>query len=564
MSDRRAGAGWLAWVTGFLVALTLLAFARTLTGLSTDVFPDSQDAIFNLSVLEWGHRTLPGDLRAFWNPPYYYPLRLSLALSDHLIGIVPFYSLIRAFGGSRALGYNLLLLASFPVAGLATAWVLRRLGRSAAAAGFAGAAFAFAPWRLGQITHLQMLWVPGTLLALWSLDRLLARPGPGRAAGFLVTYAFAVTGGCYLAYQVHLPLAAILLVRFLRTRRRLLRPRAMAVLLLAASCALTLTLALFRPYLEVRHELGTARGPAEISRNGAASASWITPAPRTLLSHLVPGAWLRDEQSCFPGLLLGLSALIGAAAVAGRRAAPWRNFERALLWSAAIGWLLAWSPIYLTVARILPGMDGMRVPTRWMWLVLVGLTPLAARGLEILLAGRSARATSAGIALVSGLLMVETWPLDLPAGARYRLPESGAKSGYVAFLAAERAAGAVVVLPIGHERALETPRMLEAQDHRRPIVNGYSGYSPNPYRSVAARCRYPEAQIDGRCLTLLREIAVRHVVVEDARYRGSIAAAEVGSRFGSVVSPEAAAAVRLVWQDEQALVLEIGAGKRLD
>lgn len=539
-----------------LSGLTLLAFARVLPDLAHAVVREARDPLLVLTVLEWGRQTLPWDFAAFWNPPFFFPLRLALALSDHLTGLVPLYAALRALGAPAALAYNALLLASFPVAGLSVAYVLRRAGRGAVAAALAGAAFAFSPWRLAQLNHLQMLWIPGMALAIWSLDRLLARPDARRAALFLGAYALAVSGGSYLAYQVHLPLAAVALVRLARTRRRLVARRRWTLLVGVALLAGGLALALFWPYVEARRTLGLERPAREIETYGARPAGWLTPAPRTLLARLVPDDWPRHEQSLFPGLALVAGAALGAAAFARGRAPRPSCFERALFVSGAAALALMHAPVYLAAARLLPGLDGMRVPTRFALFVALALAALAARGFDRLCAVRSPARRRAGLAVAAALLLVETWPLAIPASERIAAPREAAEPPYVAFLAAHGEVRATAVLPAGRD-VPETYRMFAATRHRRPIANGYSGYAPQPLRRLVRRCRYPEARVDAVCIALLRELGVSHLVVEDRLYRGAIGAEALGPRFGSLVTSEVAPELRIVFSDAEALVMEI-------
>src|SRR5439155_9967904 len=52
------------------------------------------------------------------------------------------------------------------------------------------------------------------------------------------------------------------------------------------------------------------------------------------------------------------------------------------------------------------------------------------------------------------------------------------------WLAREPAPGAVAVLPLGLDIDA-TPAMVQSLEHRRPIVNGYSGQRPDFYRPLA-------------------------------------------------------------------------------
>src|SRR5260370_1369778 len=69
--------------------------------------------------------------------------------------------------------YNVLFLSSVPLPGWSLGWVLRRSGRSWAAALLGGALYAFCPFRWHQVPHLQALLMAAIPPALWTFDRLL-------------------------------------------------------------------------------------------------------------------------------------------------------------------------------------------------------------------------------------------------------------------------------------------------------------------------------------------------------------------------------------------------------
>ena len=183
---------------------------------------------------------------------------------------------------------------------LATAWVARRSGGSAGwRALLAGWVFAFSPFRFQHLNHFQILlaqWIP---LTLWWWDRLLAERTPGHAVRFSVFYLLHVTGGCYLAYMIHIPLLVLLANRAAVHGRELVTPRSLRVLLPVAAGAGLLLAVLFLPYRETSRRLGLTRDETEIGALGAALPSYLSPVPRKLLFRSPPkrSFWRRPGRA---------------------------------------------------------------------------------------------------------------------------------------------------------------------------------------------------------------------------------------------------------------------------
>ncbi len=162
---------------------------------------------------------------------------------------------------------------------------MRQLGAGRLGGALAGAAFAFAPWRLAQAGHLHVLSVGGIALALamlarghgWSL-RHGYRPDrrrPGWAfAGWLVA-AWQITLGFGIGLPFGYVLALICVVAVLRYLwswwRRSARPefggRLLAADLAGGALFLGVTIFMVLPYLEV-----VARHPAGAADAGAGGA----------------------------------------------------------------------------------------------------------------------------------------------------------------------------------------------------------------------------------------------------------------------------------------------------
>jgi hypothetical protein len=366
--------------------------------------PNAADPLFSVYILKWVVRQIHSGFPDLWDANFFYPTRGTLALSDHMLGPALQISLIH----NPIAGYNLLFFSSFVLCGVATWWVLRRSGLSTPAALLGGAAFAFSPFRMSHLNHLLMLimqWIP---LTLWSWDRLLTERTVRRGAVFLLCYGLQLTAGCYFAYMIHVPMAAILASRWASEgRRRLLAPASLRVLAPVAALALAAAVAVFLPYLRLARRLDMTHDDHEIGRSGAALASYFSPAPESLYSLYPPkGLWdraslarwqqplVRSENSLFAGFLPTLLAGYGAWEIWRRyRARPAANLtprQRLLLCGLAVVALGAFAvgDLYtLGVDLDLPPFDGWTQTGVW---TAMGLAIMACLGLFAVLRRRFA------------------------------------------------------------------------------------------------------------------------------------------------------------------------------
>jgi len=173
-------------------------------------------------------------------------------------------------------------------------------------------------------------------------------------------------------------------------------------------------------------------------------------------------------------------------------------------------WLAAGQPARLwTLVYWLPGLNFIRVPSRFMLLAVLGLAVLAGIGFDRLTARlamprRRALAAIAGIGLVAEFSAVplgtEAYRVDIPAIDRW--------------LASQPTPFVVAELPEGGER-LHTEYMLHSTAHWQKTIEGYSGFRPplheQLYRELA---HFP----DDTTLERLRQIGVNYIVVHTDLY----------------------------------------------
>ncbi len=515
---------WLA-LTALYTAVTLVYFWPLPRLWGDHMGPDLVDPLFNLYVLKWGAHQIGLGLPDLWDANIYYPTRGTLAFSDHLLGPAAQLFLFLKIVPNAIAGYNVLFFSSFVASALAVCWVLRRSGLSWIAAGLAGWMYAYSSFRLLHMWHLQLLiaqWIP---LTLWFWDRLLARRTAKDAALFLLFYLLNLSGGCYLAYMIHVPLLAIFLSRAFAERRELLSLRSLRVLAPVAIVAGVAVAALFLPYARVSRAQRLVRPDAEIKHYGAQLASYFSPCDQNLyfeddrhpLLHRLLGKsarlFVRPENALFAGFLPTILFFVGAtAAVRGRREEPADPWARGLALSGLLCFALTFARVYVPLARIVPGLSGMRVPARFYAFVSLTLVYFAARGVDHLL--RRAPGSRARLALAAGLaavLAVELAPRTIDWAG---LPREERMPRAYFWVRDQPAVKALVELPL-YDDPRENQYLYAATVHWKPIANGTSGYTADSYLQLFGEIHKRLPRAGG--FVLLRQMGITHIVLHTDR-----------------------------------------------
>ncbi len=417
---------------------------------ATDIAPDPYDPVFVLYLMKWGVRQLRAGLPNFWDAPFFFPTPHVVALSDHVFGAGVFAAAMSVLTPNPLVAYNTLLLSCFAASGLAVWWVLRRTGVAFLPALAGGLIYAFSPFRWSQLSHLQVLLAAFIPLVLWTWYRLLAAPTWRRAAAFLGCYLVHLSGGLYLAYMIHVALAALAANRLLWPPRRTAAApgdspgdasggastppalplwRQALILATVAVVAGGALVTLFRPYRQISRVIDMVWSADVLRVWGTTVLSFLTPSPTSRYSSWWPLALYRSENSLFAGFLPSVLAAAGLIWTWRRlrprhRRAPgaptpgvppplWARVALAALLGAGIaGFLLGeiytWGRDVPQLAGVVPG-DG--YPLAWRlcaagiagWLLLYrrvhGAWPIMLRPLEpwqrgLLLAGAACTALS--------------------------------------------------------------------------------------------------------------------------------------------------------------------------
>jgi hypothetical protein len=474
------------------------------------------DPSLNLWALGWNLHALSTDPASVLNgrvfdANIFHPARQTLAYSDHLLlqatALWPLYAATE----NLILCYNALLLGSLIACALAMHVFARTLTGSESAAFAAGLVFGFAPYHFTHLTHVQLQALYFLPLALLFLHRVFASGGRKDAVALGVVMGLQAASSVYygLIGAIGVASAAIGLALL---QRRVTDWRLVRRGLMAAAIAALVALPPLLPYLRVEREAAAGRNLYEAAIGSAVPASYLQAPPSNLLygrtGWLRPGPGARlprkdgPEQALFPGFSV---MLLAAAAVL---AAPHSLRATAVTYAlvGVVGVALSMGPgirpLYATLYELLPGMEAIRAPARFSVLALAALAVLAAiavRGWEAYGPSRSRLMTS--IALVAISVEFLNGSIAFP-----RAPSLTSEAG--AWLAAQPGAGPVICLPIGYDEA-NTPCMLQSLQHRRRIVNGYSGLRPPFFPAIVdAMSAMPSPE----SLLMLRDIGVEYVV----------------------------------------------------
>ena len=523
----RVRRGWAVWgpLALYTAAAVIFTWPLVVSLRSHLGAPEGPgDPYLNLWILGWDLRTItthPGWLfnGRIFDANIFHPATGTLTYSDHLIPqallVLPVYILSR----DPVVCYNVLLFGSFVASGLAMHALARTLGASFTGATVAGIAWAFWPYRVAHLIHLQLQALYFLPLAVLFLLRVVAA-GRRRDAVWL-----GVTAGLQAASSVYYGVmtAIALVTTFVGVAAGVGRIRSGRLLgrsALAAIVALIVVAPLVWPYWRIQQDEGFARNLYEASRHEAVLTSYLQVPPTNVIygsTHVLTerdsaGA-LREgrhegvEDELFPGLTLILLAALGL--VASRREAT-TPVAWTMLVLAGIGLVLSLGPdgirpVYAFFHRVVFGFQGVRAPARFAVLVMFGLAVLASRGATAL--EERAGGNQTYVAALLLVLCIEYASMPWPLVAR---PPMRTDVGQ--WLASASGPGAVVYLPVGNDRR-DTLPMVDSLQYSRPIVNGASGQRPSFYPAlVDTMSTFPSAE----ALWTLHDLDVRFIVAPSA------------------------------------------------
>ncbi|MEO6212436.1 MAG: hypothetical protein ABIP65_02300 [Vicinamibacterales bacterium] len=511
------GSGWVRshWTRAIVVAvfLTVLHTWPMATAPATHSRNDNGDTMLNEWIVAWVQHQLlrkPGEL---FQGNIFYPARDTLAFSEPLIVPALLGAPVRLAGGSPVLVHNLVLLLGMTLTMLAMYALVREWTGDSVAALVAGAAFAFNTHTLMRLAHLQAMHAYGLPLALLAADRIIGR-GALRDALWLAFWmtVMAYTSG-HVAIFAFFVVAIALIVRsraWVGNARRIL-PR-FAVASVVAGMAIV---PLYFPYRRVATEQHMVRSLENVAEYSAVARGYLASATRVHQWLWAKPMFAEPIDAFFPGVtVLGLAI---CALVFVRRNT--RGHVALLAAVAVFGILMSLgtrTPVYGALYAIFPPLSAIRAAARFGNLFLLGMAALAGVGLWQVRARLSPR-TAAGVGLAAlALVTVEAVASPIEYRRHDGIP------GLYALLAKDPGRVVLVEQPFYPPQAVfqNAEYVLNATAHWRPLMNGYSGYTPTTYREFAETFWFfpkPHA------IDAMQRAGVTHVMVHRHRF-GELAA----------------------------------------
>lgn len=409
--------------------------------------------------------------------------------------------------------YSAAVFLSFFLSAIATFGLVHHLTRHRGAAVVSAVAFAFAPFVVVRLAHVQLLMTFCLPLALLALHRLVERQSAARV--LTLSAALVVAGWCSGYYAIFTAIAVGLGFLYYGIARGLWRrPRP----LIAGASAIVIAGIAILPFVLPYLELGRGDGPFRtIEESRRYSADWRSYLTSTTRAHRAAiHAFLPFEPSAFPERVLFpgfvAAALAGVAlAWAGRRppdGRPRRVSAETAGFYALLGGTAAWlsfgpaGGLYAWLYQAGPVLSMLRAPSRFGALVMLALAVLAGLATAAL-AGRLRSLAVAPVAVLLLLGELAAVPFDLR-------PALDTPAVYRALAALP--AGVVAEFPFFFREQdfhRNTLYMLHSTRHWRPLVNGYSDRVPVNYGETAvAISTFPSRE----AFRLLRERGAKYVV----------------------------------------------------
>lgn len=508
--------------TGWAAAIVFVALAafhtwplvRAPARLSLNYNADAQ---LNEWIVSWIAHALPSEPRRLFAGNIFQPDDRALAYSEPLVVPALVGAPIRWIGGSPVLTFNLLLLSGLAATALAGWWVAFRWTGSFAAGLVTGSLTAFNTHLLTRLPHLQAAHAWGLVLVVYFADQLLvgfpawnANVPSARQNLRMVLLLACVIGATALTsvYWLVFAVVAILVAVIVGAES------ARAVGRVALACAISAVFALpvLLPYLRLAAQ-GTRRPIEQVAQLSATLSGYLVSTSRidSWWSHRF---FTNGLNLFFPGVVALTLAGVGlVAAVSAGGDSRRRVLTLAIL--AVVGVVFSLGPatfIYSALYSIVVPLQGVRAAVRFGYLFLLAVALIAGFGVAEL----ERRLRPRAAALLVGTVMLAAVTAEAWHGPIQTLPFDGIPRIY-SLLDSVKTPVLLVEVPFYPPQAVfeNGEYVLNATSHWKPIMNGYSGYTPDAYRRRATAFWFFPEDV---AISTMRHEGATHIMVHLERF----------------------------------------------
>jgi len=472
---------------------------------------DNFDTLLGEWMLAWVAHQVVRDPIHLFDANIFYPERRTLAYSENLVVQSLMVAPVLWAGGSPVLAFNLALIGGFALTGWAAAFVMRRWTGSWLAGIMSGSLIAFNAHSLTRLAHVQAQHLEFFPFVLLALDRLLASPKVTPALQLAGWFVLQSLTSIYFMVFTAVAIAAAVVVRpreWLGPRFRSFAPKAA----LAAGVAIAALAPFLLPYLlESRDQAAFSRSLDEVALYSARLTDYLATGGTLHFELWSRRFWKGD--GLFPGVTataLTLVALATGVAISDRRA-------RMAVAFGGVAFALSFGPafpLYSVVYRLFPAMAAIRAALRFGQITLAGFAILAGFGLAAL---HKRMAPRWALPICLALLLTAN-------AEALRAPLLYNRFGGIPplFKALNTPSPAVVVMfPFYPPSAiwLNARYMLDSTAFWKPMLNGYSGFTPATYIEHAQHLGgFP----DEASIRYLEGLGVTHVFVDNRSMRQDV------------------------------------------
>ena len=526
MSTRRIRS-WRRHAPVFLLFL-LLAMVMTypLALRLSDAVVNYGDPLLNTWIMAWDIHALKTQPLHLFDANNFYPYENTLAYSENLLTTALLAAPWTWLTDNPVLAHNMLTLLSFALGGFCAYLLIEYLTGRSFGGMIGGIVFAFAHYRFGQISHLQLLtswWIP---LAIYFLERFFSQRRNRDLACFAACFIAQAWATIYLGIFLASAVALHVLYRWL-TSTDLLKDRSLWIRLGAAGLVIAVSIAvLYIPYSQASEVVGTRELEGQ---NGAALRDYLSAHPNSLAARFRALSPVQEspEHTLFPGFVCLALSLWGILKE--------RNHRRKMAFYVVLGLIsliLSLGPHlhvtrdqpplleglpYAVVYRYIPFIRAIRVPARLALLVMLSLAVFAGFGAATVAdTARRRRWIWYGVVAIGLMLDYAAIPLSLvPIEVGDQVPS------VYRWLRRQTPNSVIFEFPTAASPDItgddvSIPRLSRHQYfsvyHWQPLTMGYSGfYPPLFWQSLDYGLQFPSHD----SLAYLRGLGVRYVLIHE-------------------------------------------------
>lgn len=520
-----------------------------------DTSPENpDDVLLNSFIMQWEYeRIINLDLENYFNTPYFYPYKNTLAYTEHhsisQIFFLPLFTIFR----DAVFVHNLMVLILLVLAGFTMYLFVNRITGSYIASIIAAVAFSFVPYRYTHLVHVNLLhwWIiPLCFLSAYNFaERLSLKNTLFMGVSLLslslwsnnITAFFVVPFSIYLFYLIQ--------------KNKLWNNRNFYILFLLIVIAdLILVYPFLKHYLRLRDEMFFERFLFDIK--------YYSPHIRNFFgvheSNIVWGGLLgkngKWERYLFPQATFLLLFCLGIFTI---RFSRFRGLSILFSLVALLSFLLSLGPYilglseptrgpYYILLKYLPGYYGIRVPTRFAifmyfsMAVVVALSVASIEGMVLRRGFLRARLRLGGLIIVALLILEGSHRIDI----KFPLNHPERDPIYVRLRGLPDGVFFEFPARTAYKDAAQTYASLYVA---KSTINGYSGWNSKPLESLLNGVKnYSPNYV----IKAMRDLNVRYFIL-----RG-ISPPYIYERLRRL--DEYDTAVRKVFQNGRDIIFEIG------